>query len=138
MTSDCVDLWVGSPVPQRQTVIVDTGSGNTAFRRRGCGSDCGGGYHTNAIFDDTELDTFTRITDRDNCALVTYIKGEGGYRVSMSYQEGSTWKPTRPRIGCAGVALNVRPSTSKRTTTRTRTMFNRIPSRTDLDFKPIS
>ena len=92
MTSDCVDLWVGSPVPQRQTVIVDTGSGITAFPCGECGSDCGGGYHTDAIFDDTESDTFTRITDRDDCALGTYRKGEGECRISMSYQEGSMWR----------------------------------------------
>ena len=91
MKSDYVNLWVGSPVLQRQTVIVDTGSGIMAFPCRGCGSDCGGGYHTNAVFDDTESDTFTRITDRDNCPLGAYRKGEGGCRVSMSYQEGSMW-----------------------------------------------
>jgi hypothetical protein len=30
-----VNLWVGSPVPQRQTVIVDTGLSLTSFRARG-------------------------------------------------------------------------------------------------------
>jgi hypothetical protein len=30
-----VDLWVGSPVPQRQTVIVNTGSSITSFHARG-------------------------------------------------------------------------------------------------------
>lgn len=35
-----VDLWVGCPEPQRQTVIVDTGSGLTAFPCSGC-QNCG-------------------------------------------------------------------------------------------------
>ena len=86
MTSDYVDLWVGSPVPQCQTVIVNTGSVTTAFLFRGCRSDCGREYHTDAIFDDTESDTFKRITNRDDCALGTYRKGEGGCRVSINYQ----------------------------------------------------
>ena len=78
MTSDYVDLWVGSPVPQCQTVIVNTGSVTTAFLFRGCRSDCVREYHTDAIFDDTESDTFKRITNKDDCALGTYRKGEGG------------------------------------------------------------
>eukprot|EP00551_Chaetoceros_affinis_P020525 CAMPEP_0203740334 /NCGR_PEP_ID=MMETSP0092-20131115/49508_1 /ASSEMBLY_ACC=CAM_ASM_001090 /TAXON_ID=426623 /ORGANISM="Chaetoceros affinis, Strain CCMP159" /LENGTH=139 /DNA_ID=CAMNT_0050626721 /DNA_START=114 /DNA_END=530 /DNA_ORIENTATION=+ len=41
-----VDLWVGSP-PQRQTVIVDTGSGVTAFPCTGC-NDCGMDYHVDS------------------------------------------------------------------------------------------
>ena len=77
-------------------MIVDTGSGITAFPCRGCGSkDCGAGYHTDALFDDTESETFARITDRDDCVLGTYRdkgEGEGECRVSMSYQEGSMWR----------------------------------------------
>jgi len=44
-----VDLWVGSPIPQRQTVIVDTGSSVTAFPCKGChecGFDDNAEYHT--------------------------------------------------------------------------------------------
>ena len=92
MTSEYVDLWVGLPVLQNQTVIVDTGSGIMAFPCRGWGSDCGMGYHNYAVLDDTKSDAFMRIMDRDDCALGTYRKGEGDCRVSMSYQEGSTWK----------------------------------------------
>ena len=33
-----------------------------------------------------------RITDRDDCALGIYMKDEGEYKVSISYQEGSTWR----------------------------------------------
>ena len=53
------------------------------------------GYHTDAIFNNNESDKFTRITDRDDCALVTYRKGEGGCRVSMRYKEGSTWRANK-------------------------------------------
>jgi len=35
-----IDLWIGSPTPQRQTLIVDTGSSITAFPCSGC-DDCG-------------------------------------------------------------------------------------------------
>lgn len=35
-----IDLWIGSPIPQRQTMIVDTGSSITAFPCSGC-NDCG-------------------------------------------------------------------------------------------------
>lgn len=38
-----VDLWVGSPSAQRQTLIVDTGSDLTAFPCEPC-PDCGHGY----------------------------------------------------------------------------------------------
>ena len=31
---------------------------------------------------------FTRMTDRDDCALGVYRKGEGGCRLFMIYQEG--------------------------------------------------
>ena len=44
------NVWVGSPHPQRKTVIVDTGSHFTAFPCQGCDK-CGGAYHTDPYFD---------------------------------------------------------------------------------------
>ena len=44
------NIWVGSPQPQRKTVIVDTGSHFTAFPCTGC-NNCGGSYHTDPYFD---------------------------------------------------------------------------------------
>jgi hypothetical protein len=41
-------VWVGSPTPQRQTVIVDTGSHFTAFPCTGCDG-CGESYHTDKV-----------------------------------------------------------------------------------------
>ena len=44
------NVWVGSPHPQRKTVIVDTGSHFTAFPCEGC-RNCGSTYHTDPYFD---------------------------------------------------------------------------------------
>ncbi len=49
-----VDLWVGSP-PQRQTVVVDTGTSATAFPCSEC-QNCG--QHTDQPFDETKSQTF--------------------------------------------------------------------------------
>lgn len=49
-----MDLWIGCP-PQRQTVIVDTGSGATAFPCEGC-VDCGAYYEHNEQAPDEEDD----------------------------------------------------------------------------------
>lgn len=43
------NVWVGSPTPQRKTVIVDTGSHYTAFPCAGC-QNCGGPHHTDPYF----------------------------------------------------------------------------------------
>jgi hypothetical protein len=53
-----VDLWCGSP-PQRQTVIVDTGSGVTAFPCSGCSENCGvPDYHVDELFVEADSATF--------------------------------------------------------------------------------
>ena len=52
-----IDLWVGSPTPQRQTVIVDTGSGVTAFSCEECNG-CGDDYHTDNYYRNTSSSTF--------------------------------------------------------------------------------
>ena len=54
------NLWVGSPIPQRQTVIVDTGSHYTAFPCVGCKS-CGGPHHTDPHFDPRKSTTFHQL-----------------------------------------------------------------------------
>jgi len=92
-----VDLWVGSPA-QRQTVIVDTGSGITAFPCKPC-ADCGESYHASAFFDIDRSKTFDKLfcntciggscrnkdTKDEYCAL------------SVSYQEGSMWSAYEAR-----------------------------------------
>ena len=82
-----VDLWVGSPKAQRQTVIVDTGSGVTAFPCSGC-NDCGADYHIDAFFQEGTSTSFEKL----QCNACT--RGSCSHdecRIGMSYQEGSSW-----------------------------------------------
>jgi hypothetical protein len=86
-----VDLWVGSPIPQRQTVIVDTGSGVTAFPCEEC-SGCGDTYHTDGYFAHSQSTTFRELTC-DECfrGYCASMSGSKKCRISMSYAEGSSW-----------------------------------------------
>lgn len=97
------DLWCGTP-PQRQTVIVDTGSSVTAFPCTGCG---GGGstsnnnsnscgvpdYHTDLLFDKQASRTFQTVP----CTNCTSYDGSyceptaNSCAIGVSYQEGSSW-----------------------------------------------
>lgn len=84
-----VDLWIGTPLPQRQTVIVDTGSGVTAFPCAGC-ENCGvPNYHASALFDYTQSRTFEKL----NCQQCVRGRctGDDQCSITMSYQEGSSW-----------------------------------------------
>lgn len=89
-----VDLWVGSP-PQRQTLIVDTGSGVSAFPCSGCG-DCGSGKHIDEFFQESQSTTFTKVPcglcKRGRCNSIGKSSNpEDECRIGMSYQEGSSW-----------------------------------------------
>eukprot|EP00979_Chaetoceros_neogracilis_P005789 scaffold1094_cov241-Chaetoceros_neogracile.AAC.2 len=87
-----VDLWIGTPTPQRQTVIVDTGSGITAFPCQGC-RDCGKEYHASDFFDESQSESYTKMTC-DTCVDATCRNqgtNEEYCHVSVSYQEGSMW-----------------------------------------------
>ncbi len=88
-----VDLWVGSPNPQRQTVIVDTGSGVTAFPCEEC-TGCGDTYHTDGYFKHSQSTTFRELTCeecfRGYCSLMSWSGGKK-CKISMSYAEGSSW-----------------------------------------------
>ena len=62
--SHYVDLYVGNPHPQRQTLIVDTGSSTTAFPCSGCSPrKCGRleRYHTDPIYQEARSHTFCKI-----------------------------------------------------------------------------
>lgn len=84
------DVWVGTP-PQRQTVIVDTGSSLTAFPCSGC-NDCGAPtYHIDNYFDFDASSSFHK-TPCGECQRGTCsASGEEQCKISMSYQEGSSW-----------------------------------------------
>ena len=81
-----VDLWVGTPA-YRQTVIVDTGSGVTAFPCTGCNM-CGKAFHTDGYFDPSKSSTFHFLTCSE-CRRG--ICRNGSCHIGMSYAEGSSW-----------------------------------------------
>ena len=95
------DLWCGTPEPQRQTVIVDTGSGVTAFPCSDC-NDCGvPKYHSDELFQEDLSLTFEKLSC-DQC-----LKGrcwgndnDKRCRISMSYAEGSSWTAFEARDHC--------------------------------------
>mmetsp|Transcript_10152 Transcript_10152/g.21804 ORF Transcript_10152/g.21804 Transcript_10152/m.21804 type:complete len:773 (+) Transcript_10152:341-2659(+) len=88
-----VDLWCGSP-PQRQTVIVDTGSGITAFPCSGC-NDCGApAYHIDQLFLETDSSTFAKSTCSSKSDCIMSRSSCDGFQecaVRMAYAEGSMW-----------------------------------------------
>ena len=54
------NVWVGTPTPQRKTVIVDTGSHYTAFPCTGC-IKCGAPHHTDPYFRPENSKTFQQL-----------------------------------------------------------------------------
>lgn len=92
------DLWCGTP-PQRQTVIVDTGSGVTAFPCSGCG-DCGvPKYHANPLFVEGDSSSFHELSCTE-CLKGTCRSGAKQCHVGMSYQEGSSWSAYEAQDRC--------------------------------------
>ena len=87
-----IDLWCGSP-PQRQTVIVDTGSGVTAFPCSGC-NDCGvPDFHIDRLFVESESNTFAPSTcsAKSDCIMARSNCNNRSCKIGMSYAEGSRW-----------------------------------------------
>lgn len=105
-----VHLWVGSPVPQRQTTIVDTGSHFTAFPCKGC-SRCGQHHHTDLYFDPARSDSFEISSCPSQCyetttcsSSVTTTKDKKETsatkrrcQFTQSYTEGSSWEAYQAR-----------------------------------------
>jgi len=81
-------VWVGSPKPQRQSVIVDTGSHHTAFPCKEC-SNCGEAYHTDNYYDWSQSTTFHPLTCSE-CEAGASCAGDK-CQFSQSYTEGSSW-----------------------------------------------
>jgi len=83
-----VDIYVGSPRPQRQTVFVDTGSESIGFPCSGC-IDCGDA-HTDEHFDPLQSDTFHQLTCSE-CYKGKCSFNQDTCHVRSSYVEGSSW-----------------------------------------------
>lgn len=95
------NVWVGSPTPQRKTVIVDTGSHYTAFPCSGC-QNCGGPHHTDPYFNPSKSTTFHPL-QCDECRDGVLCEN-GQCRFSQSYTEGSSWEAVQvqDRFYCGG------------------------------------
>ncbi|KAG7360040.1 aspartic peptidase domain containing protein [Nitzschia inconspicua] len=112
-----VAIYVGSPIPQRQSVIVDTGSHFTGFPVKGCAS-CGERHHTDPHFDPTKSDTFRPLQCPHECLenyscdsspLVDYHKPFTAPRCKFkqAYTEGSSWVAYQAQdiVYCGGTDL---------------------------------
>ena len=98
-----IDLWVGTP-PQRQTVIVATGSPATGFPCAGC-VDCGELYHTDTYFDPDQSSTF-KGSDNYNCKFGIPLGAQ--CVIGVSYVEGSSWRgPESTDVTYAGGPHNL-------------------------------
>ncbi|GKY93887.1 hypothetical protein MPSEU_000355600 [Mayamaea pseudoterrestris] len=95
------NIWVGSPTPQRKTVIVDTGSHYTAFPCSGC-VNCGRPHHTDPYFNPRKSKSF-RLLQCDECRDGVMCDN-GQCRFSQSYTEGSSWEAVQveDRFYCGG------------------------------------
>jgi len=86
-----VDLWVGTPVPQRQTLIVDTGSAVTAFPCEKCSHSCGNGHHIDSYYRESESRTF-EVVECEECKIGKCSRHHDACIISANYQEGSSWR----------------------------------------------
>ena len=107
-------IWVGTPTPQRKTVIVDTGSHYTAFPCSGCQS-CGAPHHTDPYFRPENSDTFHQLQCSECQDGV--VCDEGKCKFTQAYTEGSSWEAVQvvDRFYCGGTDVldSVNPSDQK-------------------------
>ena len=83
-----IDIYVGSP-PQRQTVMLDTGSENLAIPCTGC-EECGD-THTDEYFQQSESTSFQTLNCSE-CFDGKCVEEQNICSVETSYVEGSSWK----------------------------------------------
>ena len=98
------NVWVGSPVPQRKTVIVDTGSHYTAFPCAGC-KNCGAPHHTDPYFNPQQSHSY-RALHCDECRDGV-LCSNGQCLFSQSYTEGSSWEAIQvmDKLYCGGTDI---------------------------------
>ena len=80
-------VWVGSPTPQRQTVILDTGSYHTGFPCDPC-TDCGDyeDYHESGPFVPANSATYTATVKAYSCSVVALcVVIEGSFCIYTTY-----------------------------------------------------
>ena len=122
-----IHIWVGSPIPQRQTVIVDTGSHYTAFPCSGC-SNCGQQHHTDPEFSPAKSQTFEYVKGCEECANDCQVNQQASQAgstgtisqsqqqpelpyyycpLTQAYTEGSSWKAIQAKDGlyCGGTDI---------------------------------
>lgn len=91
------DLLIGSPVPQRTSVIIDTGSRLVGFPCKGC-EHCGD--HLDPVFDVSHSSSARWLNCSGSCSW-SCVKGHCSYR--ETYSEGSTisglWFHDSVRLG---------------------------------------
>eukprot|EP00978_Attheya_sp_CCMP212_P012229 scaffold30403_cov53-Attheya_sp.AAC.1 len=91
-----LDLWVGTP-PQRQTLIVDTGSQATAFPCSACQTGCGKGYHLDSPFIEANSNSFSRVDNCSDCLLGRCGSESQSCNIFVGYAEGSSWSAYEAR-----------------------------------------
>jgi hypothetical protein len=112
-----VHLWVGTPTPQRQSVIVDTGSHFTGFPVKGC-SGCGERHHTDPHFDPSKSESFRALSCPHECLEnfscddtplpdQTSVIAGARCKFQQAYTEGSSWVAYQARdiVYCGGTGL---------------------------------
>lgn len=100
-------MWVGTP-PQRQTVIVDTGSGVTAFPCSDC-RQCGvPDYHIDQLFDENASKTYIKL-DCGQCLRGSCDANRQFCSLGQSYAEGSSWYALEAQDQCYVGGLHSEP-----------------------------
>ena len=88
-----VDMWCGSPVPQRQTLLVVTGvsPGASGFPCSDCDGECGKYNHVDSLYKDGQSKTF-RVLKCNECVNGHCPTGGDRCSAGMDYPSGDFWR----------------------------------------------
>lgn len=129
-----VDIWVGHPQPQRQTLIIDTGSSIVGFPCDPCPK-CGGEqYHTDPSYMDESSTTFTMVHCGDceigSCKHASRDEFKGKdikyCGISASYAEGSSWSAYEAKDICYFGGPHDKPLERRHYNLRHRNLLSKI------------